>query len=68
MLEKIFKKHGIKLKDVNGNIRNVVDVLEDMYLKLSPAEFSKIMFEIMEEEKYANVFDDLRGRSYKGDE
>lgn len=68
MLEKILKKYGIELKNKSGSIRNAVDILEDMYLILNPAEFGKIMFEVMEEEKYANVFDDTRGRKYKGAE
>lgn len=68
MLEKIFKKYRIDLRDKNGNIRNVVDVLEDMYLKINPTEYNQIMFEVMEEEKYANIFDDARGRDYKGAE
>lgn len=68
MLEQIFKKHGINIKDNNGNIRNAIDILEDMYLKLNTREFNKIMFELQEEERYSNIFDEARGRSYKGDE
>lgn len=68
MLEKIFRKHGISIRNSNGEIRNAIDILEDMYLKLNSIEFASIMYEISEEERYANIFDDTRGRTYKGDE
>lgn len=65
MLKKIFKKYNIDLLDKNGQLRNVIDVLEDMYLKLSPKEFNLLTYEISEEEKYRNIFDEIRNRSYK---
>lgn len=65
-LETIAKKYGITLRDKDGNLRNVVDVLEDMYLKLNLDEFLRLMYEISEEEKYSNIFDEARGRGYKG--
>ena len=68
MLERIFKKYGIKLKDSNGEYRMMVDVLEDMYLKLNTNEIKMMFFEMSEDEKYANIFDDARGRKYKGAE
>lgn len=68
MLERIFKKHNIDLKNKDGSIRNAIDIIEDMYLKLNSVEFNYIMFEIMEEERYGNIFDEARGRSYKGAE
>lgn len=67
-LEEIAAKYGIKLRDSNNELRNVVDVLEDLYLRLSPAEFVNFMYEISEEEKTFNVFDIERGRRYKGAE
>jgi len=66
MLEKIFKKYGIILRNSVGTYRMMVDVIEDMYLKLGNSELKMLFFEISEDEKYANVFDDARGRSYKG--
>lgn len=66
-LEKIYEKHGIKIKDKDGNPRHVVDVLEDMYLKLTLAEFAKISFEIGEEELMKDIFDSARQRKYKGE-
>ena len=67
-LEEIAAKYGIKLRDSNNELRNVVDVLEDLYLRLSPIEFVNFMYEISEEEKRLNVFDIERGREYKGAE
>lgn len=66
MLEKIFAKFNINLRKENGRIRNVIDVLEDMYLRLTPTDFIQIMREIEEEEKEENVFDKARGRKYEG--
>jgi hypothetical protein len=66
ILEDIFKQYGIMLRDDEGNLRNLIDVIEDMYLKLSPSEFSRIMREITEEEKYSNIFDAARNRQYRG--
>ena len=66
MLENILNKYGIRIKNADGTLRNTIDVIEDMYLKLNAHEFSRIMQEFIEEEKYANIFDDARGRPYKG--
>jgi len=67
-VEQIFYKYGIKLRDRDGNLRNLIDVIEDMYLKLNGREFTQIMYEITEEEKFDNIFDLARGRAYRGDE
>lgn len=66
-LNDIFKKKGITLFNSKGEIRNAIDILEDMYLKLNAKEFIHIMAEIQEEEKYANIFDDARSRKYRGE-
>ena len=60
------KKYGIELRDENGELRNVVDVLEDLYLKTNGSNINRMFYEFSEEEMYANIFDDARGRSYKG--
>ena len=65
-LEEIAKKYGIELRNSDGDLRNVIDVLEDMFLKLSTAEYIKLMFEISEEEKNYDLFDEARGRKYRG--
>lgn len=66
MLEEIFAKYNIKIRKENGRIRNAIDILEDMYLRLGNGDFSKIMYEIQEEEKECDVFDKARGRRYEG--
>jgi hypothetical protein len=66
ILEDIFKQYGVRLRDDEGNLRNLIDVIEDIYLKLSPSEFNRIMREITEEEKYSNIFDAARNRQYRG--
>ena len=50
-LEDIFRKYGIELKDNDGVLRNPVDIIEDMYLRLLPVDILRIFNEIMEEEK-----------------
>jgi hypothetical protein len=65
-LEDIFKKFGIDLLDDKGNLRNLIDVLEDMYLKLNSFDFTKLMYEISEEEQHADIFDKIRGHRYGG--
>jgi hypothetical protein len=65
-LEEITKKYNIDLRDSDGDLRNVIDVLEDMFLRLSTAEYLRLMFEIAEEEKHYNLFDDARARKYRG--
>lgn len=66
ILEEIFAAYGIQIRNTDGSLRNLIDVLEDMYLKLTPNEFNRIIFEISEEEKYSDIFDQARQRKYKG--
>lgn len=65
-LEDIFRKYGIELKDSDGVLRNPVDIIEDMYLRLLPVDILRIFNEIMEEEKFSNVFDESRNGPYGG--
>ena len=65
-LEEIFRKYGIELLDSDGVLRNPVDIIEDMYLRLLPVDILRIFNEIMEEEKFRNVFDEIRNRPYGG--
>lgn len=65
-LEQIFEKYGVSLKDSTGELRNAIDILEDIYLKMNAAELKLLLFEISEEELNANIFDDARGRKYRG--
>jgi hypothetical protein len=64
MLEFIYKSYGINLKDSKGELRNVVDVLEDIYLKLNTADIIKLMETIRVAELESDIFDELRGRKY----
>lgn len=66
ILEEVFASHGISLRNSDGTLRNLIDVLEDMYLKLSPAEFGRLTFELSEEEKYSDIFNQARSRGYQG--
>ena len=65
-LNEIFKKRGIELYDDQGELRNPIDIIEDMYLKLNSLQFTMLMRDIEEEEKYSNIFDKARGREYNG--
>lgn len=65
MLNKIFKKYGVPLVNSAGELRNVVDVIEDMFLKLSTEEIKNIMNEIAAGELEEDLFDALRGRKYE---
>lgn len=65
-LEDIFRKYGIELRDSDGVLRNPVDIIEDMYLRLLPVDILRIFNEIMEEEKFSNVFDESRNGPYGG--
>lgn len=66
ILEEVFANYGIALRNEDGSLRNLIDVLEDMYLKLAPYEFHKLTYELSEKEKYSNIFDQARKRGYKG--
>lgn len=66
MLERILQKHGIEIKNTDGSLRNVVDVIEDLFLKTNSQEIKYMFFEMAEDEMHRNIFDDARGRTYKG--
>lgn len=67
-LEEILAKYKIPLKNKDGSLRNVVDILEDFYLKISSYEYTKIMYEVSEEEIHDNVFNNARnGKRYGED-
>lgn len=63
-LESIYSKHGIELKNDSGDFRHVVDVLEDIYIKISSREFIDLGMTIAEEELHSNIFDESRGRKH----
>lgn len=65
-LSEIFRKKGIELYNDVGELRNPIDIIEDMYLKLNGYELIMIMKDIEYEEGYANIFDNERGGEYNG--
>ena len=63
-LEGIFNKKGILLKNNDGNYREVIDILEDMYLRLSPSQLTSLFYEIGEEEEMGNnIFQGARNEN-----
>jgi hypothetical protein len=65
-LSDILQDKGIKLCNKDGSLRNVIDVLEDMYLKMSPNEFMYLVDEISRtESKEGHIFDKERNRLYR---
>jgi hypothetical protein len=66
ILSDIFGTYNIKIVDDTGSPRNVVDVLEDLYLKINSQEYSRIMKKISETEATeGHIFDEARNRSYQ---
>lgn len=64
-LEQIFDSYKIKLKN-NDIYRHPVDILEDMFLKLSTEEYRRMMELVSQiESKEGPLFDIARGRSYE---
>lgn len=63
-LNEIFKKRGIELYNDQGELRNPIDIIEDMYLRLNSLEFTMLMKDIEDEDKYTNIFDKARGGKY----
>jgi hypothetical protein len=63
-LEKIFEKYGIKLiSDWDGTQRDIVDIIEDMYLRLDSRSIIKLFNEIGEEERFGNnIFQEARDK------
>lgn len=60
-LEGIFRKRGITLYHEDGKQREVVDVIEDLYIRLNPRELISLFFEIGEEEDLGNnLFEEQR--------
>jgi hypothetical protein len=64
-LEDIFNFYNIKIFD-NNECRNVVDVLEDMFLKINTTEYAALMEKIsLIESREGYIFDRARKREYK---
>ena len=59
-LEQVLKKFGIYLKDEKG-LRNTVDIIEDLYIRISPADWKEIIHAIAAQERIHNIFENQRG-------
>lgn len=58
-LETLLKDFGIYLKDEKG-LRNPVDVIEDLYIRISPADWKEIIHAIAAQERIHNIFENQR--------
>ncbi len=64
-LEDIFNFYNIKIFDQN-ECRNVIDVLEDMFLKINTTEYAALMEKVsLIESREGHIFDQARKREYK---
>lgn len=64
-LQNIFKSFGISLYNLDKQ-RDLIDVLEDIYLKLSTEEFDKLIKKIaVIESEVGHIFDEARNRPYR---
>lgn len=58
-LEELLKEFGIYLKDEKG-LRNPIDVVEDLYIRISPADWKEIVQAIAGQERLHNIFQNQR--------
>lgn len=65
-LDRIARKYEINLFNKDGTLRNTIDVLEDMYSKMTAKTFSQMMYEIQEEEFCGDLFNQARNKKYTG--
>ena len=59
-LEQLLKDFGIYLKDEKG-LRDPVDIIEDLYIRISPADWKEIIHAIAAQERIHNIFENQRG-------
>ena len=59
-LEQLLKEFGIYLKDEKG-LRDPIDVVEDLYIRISPADWKEIVQAIAAQERIHNIFQEQRG-------
>ena len=53
----IYLQYGVDIRDKNGSLRNVIDVLEDIYFRVHKDEYKKIEQDIYFQTKVENVFE-----------
>jgi hypothetical protein len=59
-LEQVLKQFGIYLKDEKG-LRDPIDIIEDLYIRISPADWKEIVHAIAAQERIHNIFENQRG-------
>ena len=59
-LEELLKEFGIYLKD-EGQLRDPIDIIEDLYIRISPADWKEIVQAIAAQERIHNIFQEQRG-------
>jgi uncharacterized protein with von Willebrand factor type A (vWA) domain len=52
----IYLEYGVDIRDKNGSLRNVIDVLEDIYFRVHKDEYKKIEQDIYFQTKVEDVF------------
>jgi uncharacterized protein with von Willebrand factor type A (vWA) domain len=52
----IYLEYGVDIRDQNGSLRNVIDVLEDIYFRVHKDEYKKIEQDIYFQTKVEDVF------------
>jgi uncharacterized protein with von Willebrand factor type A (vWA) domain len=52
----IYLQYGVDIRDKNGSLRNVIDVLEDIYFRVHKDEYKKIEQDIYFQTKVEDVF------------
>lgn len=59
-LEEIYLEYGIRIRDQRGFLINPLDLLEKIYLRLTPELFKLLEEEIKFQEKMYRVFEEER--------
>jgi len=64
-LKEIFATYNIPLLNSDGELRDTIDVIEDMYLILNSQNYLDLKILISTEEPDNNVFQNFRDEIYK---
>jgi hypothetical protein len=59
-LRDIYLKYSVDIRDENGFLKNPLDLLEEIYMRISEVEYKEIRDEIFFQEKVYFVFDEER--------
>jgi hypothetical protein len=58
-LEELLGDFGIYLKD-NDQLRNPIDIIEDLYMRIAPVDWKEIVHAIAAQERIHNIFENAR--------